>query len=524
MKKLNQKGSILIFATLSFALLGTFVGLAIDFGNAYLWKNRLTKLVDGAALAAAKALKGQVGYEDEATRAACDSMVMNNSPVIMTGTGSCASTDPNFTVEVSFFDAPVPGGPPIRHVEVIGTLPVRTTFLRFLGLVTPGDFTSIDVGARAHAGPERPVDLMLVLDRSGSMTATDGSGQTKINALKIAVDTFLSLSNTFSADDRLGMISFATRGCGNPSGGDSTATTCTPDVPLDFATSSHLSALRGKVNGLDANGGTNTMEALRTARPPLAQAFDDADRATTRKAVLLVTDGQPTFLRRETTTQCRQNPIDDSLILPAGPNGCVMGVPSNPGPDNRVMRRALTSSGSFEVFSTPPDPPGQNYYLDFIRCTRSLVGCRTTNGAMYEANLLRNCGYLNSSCGAGGNHDLTMFAIAIGKPEPSNPQSSLDRNAKCLLARIANAPDVQHAATGVVQKLVDLCASPMDTTIDGDTHADLVEGWPCGSGPCINGTQQKGKVYIIDVNGNVTAQLQQVFNEIAALLKLRLVL
>ena len=59
MRKLNQKGSILIFLTLAFALLGTFIGFAVDFGRAYLQKARISRLVDAAALAAAKALKGQ---------------------------------------------------------------------------------------------------------------------------------------------------------------------------------------------------------------------------------------------------------------------------------------------------------------------------------------------------------------------------------------------------------------------------------------------------------------------------------
>lgn len=62
------------------------------------------------------------------------------------------------------------------------------------------------------------------------------------------------------------------------------------------------------------------------------------------------------------------------------------------------------------------------------------------------------------------------------------------------------------------------------TTVDGDTHADLVQSWPCGTGPCIDATQEKGKVFIIDDSGNVTQQLTAVFNEIAAILKLRLVL
>jgi hypothetical protein len=35
---------------------------------------------------------------------------------------------------------------------------------------------------------------------------------------------------------------------------------------------------------------------------------------------------------------------------------------------------------------------------------------------------------------------------------------------------------------------------------------------------------EKGKVYIVDMNGNVTVQLNLIFQEIASLLKLRLLL
>ena len=141
MRKLNQKGSVLIFLTLAFALLGTFIGFAVDFGRAYLEKARMSRLVDAAALAAAKTLQGQAGFEDEATRAACDSMEMNGAPVVMNGT-ACVSTNSNATFPVTFFDAPVQGGPPIRHVRVEGHEPMPTTFLRFLGWMVPGDFST----------------------------------------------------------------------------------------------------------------------------------------------------------------------------------------------------------------------------------------------------------------------------------------------------------------------------------------------------------------------------------------------
>jgi hypothetical protein len=515
MRKLNQKGSILIFVTLAFALLGTFVGFAIDFGRAYLEKARISRLVDAAALAAAKALKGQAGFEPDATRAACDSMEMNGAKVAMTSATTCAATSgTNLIVTLNFPLLPVPGGQPIKSVLVTGNEPMPTTFLRFLGWMVPGDFSTINVSAQAQAGPERPIDLMLVLDRSGSMTATDGSGQTKINALKTAVNGFLGLSGTFSADDQIGMVSFSTRGCGSNGQDSLTAGNCTPDVALTPADSSFISTLQGKVNQLVAVGGTNTMEAIRTARGALLPVFNDQNRGpVTRKAVLLVTDGQPTFMRADNTAECQNDPETGTQFNSNGPNGCKLGVPTN---GTGILRYPLTSS-SGTSFS------GTTLYKNVIACTRSMTGyCLPgSDGAMHEANLTRNCGYNNSSCSSGGAHEVLFFAIAIGKKDLANPQQSLDENAKCLLARMANATDILNAATGTLETMADMCNAVFQSG-DGDSHADLKAG--C-SGTCtIDTTQQKGKVYIVDVSGNVTAQLQVVFQEIAALLKLRLVL
>jgi hypothetical protein len=142
---------------------------------------------------------------------------------------------------------------------------------------------------------------------------------------------------------------------------------------------------------------------------------------------------------------------------------------------------------------------------------------------MYEADLTRNCGASNSACTAGGEHDVLVFAIGIGKIDPT-PSNSFDRNAKCLLARIANATDIVNTGPGTIDSIATICANPPDTLSDGDTYADLQNSWPCGTGPCINTTQEKGKVYVVDMTGDVGAQLQQVFAEIAAILKLRLTL
>ncbi|MGH7828840.1 MAG: VWA domain-containing protein, partial [Candidatus Binatia bacterium] len=273
-KKMDQKGQVLIFVSLAFILLGLMAGLGIDLGRGYLMKAQLMRTADAAALAGAKALKGQADFEDEAIVAACDAAEMNG---LTCGQGN------GFDVSVSFVDKDVEGGPPMRFIEISASAAIPTTLLRLLNLVSVGDFSTLGVSAFSQGGPERPVDLMFVLDRSGSMTATDGTGTTKINALKTAVNEFLD--NSFSPDDRLGMVSFATRGCGDGTGTDITGSNCSPDKPLGTS----IASLKAAVNTLIADGGTNTMEALLTGGNEINSAFTAPGRERSRKALLLVT-------------------------------------------------------------------------------------------------------------------------------------------------------------------------------------------------------------------------------------------
>ena len=107
------------------------------------------------------------------------------------------------------------------------------------------------------------------------------------------------------------------------------ANICQPDVPMADATSANINTLKNRVNGLTTNNGaTGTMEALRTARVPIAAAFNDPTRANTRKVVLLITDGKPTVMRRDTDAQCKQNPKTGAVVAAwnsgSFPNGCLM--------------------------------------------------------------------------------------------------------------------------------------------------------------------------------------------------------
>jgi hypothetical protein len=519
MRKLNQRGSFIIWLTLAFALLGTFIGFALDFGRAYLQKARMARLLDGAAIAAAKALKGQPGLWPDAVRAACDSMTMNGAPVVMSGNNCVATQGAQFVATPEPIQLEVPGGPPVTAVRIRGFEPVPTTFLRFLGWMVPGDYSAINVRAVAEAGPERPVDLVLVLDRSGSMSEEPpGSSDNKLEILKEAVNEFLS--NNFTANDRIGMVSFSNRGCGNANGGDSTAVDCTADVPMTDATLPNLTMLKQRVNGLDLSNLTNTQEALRTARTTIGPVFNDSTRATTRKAILLVTDGKPTVMRIDNDPKCHQDPKTNASLPPPGDggtfnSGCLQSATDNDG--EYMERRRLDGSGTQNI---PGNGTNRTLFQNVISCTRSLSSCAGTNGAMYEADLLRNCGMNNAACALDGEHDVLVFAIGIGGPH-STPNRAFDKNAKCLLGRIANATDVLNTGNNTVESLNSVCAT-QDTLSDGDTYSELQDSWPCGTGPCINSAQEKGKVYVIDPNNDVPGQLRRVFDEIAAILKLRL--
>ena len=144
---------------------------------------------------------------------------------------------------------------------------------------------------------------------------------------------------------------------------------------------------------------------------------------------------------------------------------------------------------------------------------------------MYEANLLRNCGTGNSSCSAGGTHDVLVFAIGIGAIS-STPNASFDKHAQ--VSAVAHCECKRHIEYGnkhLGNHGFRLHKSSDSAEYSATTTPMRIFGM-VGSRRLyvIDATQEKGKVYIVDTNGNVPAQLQQVFNEIAALLKLRLTL
>jgi hypothetical protein len=134
--------------------------------------------------------------------------------------------------------------------------------------------------AAAPPGPPPPSrDVMIVFDRSGSMSLPDGTGHTKMQEADDAASLFVSLVRT-DMSNRIGLVSF------------STAASAPVDFPIAPATLPNRTALVGPspftsgiVGSLAANGATTIGGGLQAARGQFP-----APGANPR-SILLLTDG-----------------------------------------------------------------------------------------------------------------------------------------------------------------------------------------------------------------------------------------
>ena len=125
-----------------------------------------------------------------------------------------------------------------------------------------------------------PVDIILCLDRSGSMNSAVPDGtNTKINLLKQAVDLFMAKWAPFAApDDQMGVVYFET--------GVTTFPVAGPTDPLLLPYPAEQAAISGDVSGQS----TANMTALGAGLKRAITGFDLSRES--RRVILLFTDGR----------------------------------------------------------------------------------------------------------------------------------------------------------------------------------------------------------------------------------------
>jgi Mg-chelatase subunit ChlD len=218
----DQRGFALAYIAVTLTCLILFTGLAVDSGRSYVVKAQLTKAVDGAALAAARALNSGN------PKGAAAQIFRANFPIGYLGTTS--STDP--LTDLSFFSSAVDSVSGVNVVTVTAQAVLPTTFMQL------ANFNQVTVRATGEA-TRRMVDLSLVIDGSSSIFGQWG-------AVRDAARDFISKFD--QNNDRLSLTTF----------GNGAAVL----YPMAQSRGFNKTALMAAVPDLLPNGSTNMAEGL----------------------------------------------------------------------------------------------------------------------------------------------------------------------------------------------------------------------------------------------------------------------
>jgi Flp pilus assembly protein TadG len=278
----KEKGASLFIAIAALVwIILPMLGLFVDLGVLYSAKARLQAAVDGAALAAARALN--LGQTTSAQATAAQQNAVNwfyaNYP---TGNWSTYNTVMN-TSSVTVVDSP--NNANLRQVTVTATSTVPTWFARWMG------FTGTNLSVSGQAS-RKDLVAMLVLDRSGSMCSINGATAsppcaksdttTPCSAMITAAKNF---TGAFAEGrDQIGMMTF--------SDGWYLDTKPVTDFQSVLGYSNAAGSGTGAIDSLTCAGGTGTAGAMSMAYNELYKIAEPG----AMNLILLETDGLPNTL------------------------------------------------------------------------------------------------------------------------------------------------------------------------------------------------------------------------------------
>ena len=277
----GEKGATLFVAVAALVwIVIPMLGLVVDLGILYSAKARLQAAVDGASLAAARALN--LGQSTSAQALSAQQNAVNwfyaNFPNGNWATLNTVMTTANVTVVNS------PSNANLRQVTVTASTRVPTWFMKYLGF----SGTNLTVSGQAS---RKDIVAMLVLDRSGSMCAVNGvagsqpCSKSNTNSACAAMINAAKVFTGFFAEgrDQIGMLTF--------SDGYYLDSKPTTNFQTLFGYTNSSSGT-GMIDNITCGGGTGTAAAMSLAYNELYKIAEPG----AMNLIMLETDGLPNTL------------------------------------------------------------------------------------------------------------------------------------------------------------------------------------------------------------------------------------
>lgn len=363
----DRTGAVIVLVAVAMVVTLGMVGLVTDIGVAVVNKARLDRAVDAAVLKGAAARRqGTSEARDQALAMARANGVTPN-----------ANTNVNVIFGTNALGE--------ATVTMTATREVGTHFMRILGI------DEVDVGSRATAAVP-PVDLVMVLDQSGSLASNN-----VWDDLQDAAKDFVG--NFDETLDQLGLVSFQIRG--------------TDRFSLDHG---FRTPIENEIDGMNSVGDTNAGEGLRVA---WSQFQLPAVRDRSVKVLVFFTDGRPTAFRGSIGTGGPGN---------GGPAQGPFGVDA---PDRMLAVFTTTDNVVRGLFEDPPSLP-EDQQADPDDCDQVSV-CengwnedrirdKSRQNGLDMADVIREDG-------------IIIYSIGLGDPGASHPLEQPDQD---YLREIAN--------------------------------------------------------------------------------------
>ena len=409
MKKDKRSGIALVMAALLCLALIPMVGLAVDGTTAYLMRAEMSAALDAAVLAGARSLNTGLTVNAQASNATSVATSVFNANVAGMNWHFPTAPAPSFSVNQDDTN---------HYRTVVGTASA-TLPLSMMALV---GFRSTNITVNATA-QRRDVNLMLVLDHSGSMSQVIGSLRT---------DAIDFVNQFASGRDRLGLVVFG----GSDFVAYSPATTFQTDSPS-------VPTLIGQLN---AYGATNTSSAIWAAYQQLVTL----NQPGALNAIVLFTDGLANTVSANFSSFVAANagcnitgPLNGAITTDTG--GVPLGLfdpTATSLNDKPETRPAPNANGCLQVSTTIASLltglPSVDLYGDSTNGTGTISAYSPVNLSLVNGSTVISIG-LNAFDDAANRvrSDKTLnpviYTIGLG----NNPGTPPDQ---VLMARVANDP------------------------------------------------------------------------------------